>query len=452
MKVVALVDGEHYPPVTRWGLASARAAGHEVVVALLVGGMEKLAAAGTIDLGETPVVDAGENPLQALADVLARHRPDAVLDLSDDPVLGYGRRMELVSVALAAGTPYVGPDFRFDPPVVDAPIPAPTVAVIGTGKRVSKTAIGGHVARLAAADGGRPVIVAMGRGGPPEPVQAGPEDVTLQALLDRVGRNEHAASDFLEDALTAGVPTVGARRCGGGLAGRPFVTNVAAAAERAVELSGDPVILEGSGASIPTVPWDGGILVAPATVDPHHLTGYLGPLRILLSDLLIFIIGAGSHTGADNLSTLYPSVLRLRADIRIAVTELQPVPLADVRGKDALFATTAQLEVAQHLAQQLERTSGCRVVSVSPNLSNRRALEEDLARAPAYDVLLTELKAAAVDVAARAALDRGAEVTFVDNRPVSTGGDEDVDQRIREVIAVARSRAAHRSASAQGDE
>jgi cyclic 2,3-diphosphoglycerate synthetase len=363
-------------------------------------------------------------------------------------VLGYDRRMEFAAVALARGVAYLGPDFRFDPPVVEAPLPVPTMAVIGTGKRVSKTAVGGHVARLSAADGGRPVIVAMGRGGPPEPVEAGPDDVTLQALLDRADRGEHAASDYLEDALTAGVPTIGARRCGGGLAGRPFVTNVAAAAARAVELGGDPVILEGSGASMPTVPWDAGILVAPASVPVHHLGGYLGPLRILLSDLAVFIMGVGPLTGADNLSTLIPVVRRLHERCRIALAELQPVPLADVRDKDAYLATTAPPDVAEHLARRLERTAGCRVVSVSPHLADRAALQRDLGAAPRFDVLLTELKAAAVDVAARVALDRGAEVVFVDNRPVAAGGDGDLDDLIRGVTSVARDRARGRMAPA----
>jgi cyclic 2,3-diphosphoglycerate synthase len=446
MKVIALVDGEHYPPVTRWGLASAWASGREVVAALIVGGLEKVDPEGGVDLGGVPVLQAGADARAALAEAIDELRPDGVLDLSDEPVLGYDRRMELAAVALARGVAYLGPDFRFDPPVVEAPLPASTVAVIGTGKRVSKTAVGGHVARLSAADGGRPVIVAMGRGGPPGPVEAGPDDVRLQALLDRADRGEHAASDYLEDALTAGVPTVGARRCGGGLAGRPFVTNVAAAAARAVELGGDPVILEGSGASMPTVPWDAGILVAPASVPVHHLGGYLGPLRILLSDLAVFIMGVGPLTGADNLSTLIPVVRRLHERCRIALAELQPVPLADVRDKDAYLATTALPDVAEHLARRLERTAGCRVVSVSPHLADRAALRRDLAAAPRFDVLLTELKAAAVDVGARVALDRGAEVVFVDNRPVAAGGDGDLDDLIREVTSVARDRARGRMA------
>jgi cyclic 2,3-diphosphoglycerate synthase len=450
MKVIALVDGEHYPSVTRWALASARASGYEVAAALLVGGTEKLDAERRLDLDDVPLIRGRGRPMTELADAIGDHRPDGVLDLSDEPVLSYERRMELICVTLAGGLPYVGPDFRFDPPITDAALPVPTLAVIGTGKRVAKTAVAGHVARLAATEGLAPTVVAMGRGGPPEPVVAGALDVSVEALVARVERGEHAASDFLEDALTAGVPTVGARRAGGGLAGRPFVTNVAAAAAKAVEDGAGLVVLEGSGASLPTVPWDAGILVVPATLPPEHLAGYLGPLRVLLSDLVVFMIGAGPTTGPNNLSTLGAHARRLRADIRVAIAELHPVPLADVREKDAFFATTADPVLAGHLAAQLEDSSGCRVVTVSSNLADRAALEHDLAAAPPFDVLLTELKAAAIDVAARRALDRGAEVVFVDNRPVqaqeaeSLGADGDLDGLLSQTLAGAGDRASAR--------
>ncbi len=49
---------------------------------------------------------------------------------------------------------------------------------------------------------------------------------------------QHAASDYLEDALTTGVTTIGARRAGGGLAGAPYATNVREAAELAAALDG----------------------------------------------------------------------------------------------------------------------------------------------------------------------------------------------------------------------
>jgi cyclic 2,3-diphosphoglycerate synthase len=444
LRVIALVDGEHYPDVTRWGLETAEAAGYRVLAALVVGGVEKLPADLTMDLGLRETISGRDDPRWALSQAIDRYSPDAILDLSDEPVLDYRRRMELISVALARGVPYVGPDFRFEPPITEPPLPVATLAVIGSGKRVAKTAVSGHAARLAVTGGGRPIVVAMGRGGPPDPVVAGPDDVELGALLARVESGEHASSDYLEDALTAGVTTVGARRCGGGLAGRPFVTNVAEAAERAVEAGADLVILEGSGSSIPIVPWDAGVLVMPSSLPEEYLAGYMGPFRVLLSDLAVFIMGSGPFAGPDNLSTLVPLVRRLRADIRVAVAELQPVPLADVKGKDAFFATTAQQEVAEHLSRQLERTAGCRVVKTSHRLADRAGLEADLAASPPFDVLLTELKAAAVDVAARRALERGAEVVFVDNRPMGVGGDGDLDDLLGEAILLARTRAAAR--------
>jgi cyclic 2,3-diphosphoglycerate synthase len=445
VRVIALVDGEHYPPVTRWGVQTAAEQSLDVVAALLVGGSEKLSAERSLDLGpDMPVLPADADLMGTLAEAIDRFHAEGVLDLSDEPPMGYTRRMEAISAALAKGVPYIGAGFRFDPPLTEPPLATATLAVIGMGKRVAKTAVAGHAARLALKDGLHPVIVAMGRGGPPEPVVAGPQDVTLEALMQRVSRGEHAASDFLEDALTAGVPTIGARRIGGGLSGRPFATNVAEAAATAVRMGGDPVILEGSGSAIPTIPWDAGVLVAPASLPVEHLAGYLGPFRVLLSDLVVFMIGTGPNAGSNNLSALESHARRLRADIRVAVAKLQPVVLGDVRGKDAFFATTARDELAGPLAQELERTAGCRVVSFSSRLADRVGLEQDLASAPRFDVLVTELKAAAVDVAARRALERGAEVAFIDNRPKAAGGDGDVDDLLRDVMALARSRARER--------
>jgi len=40
MKVVVLVDGEHYPSVTRWAIDELRRRGLEPIAALFVGGGE----------------------------------------------------------------------------------------------------------------------------------------------------------------------------------------------------------------------------------------------------------------------------------------------------------------------------------------------------------------------------------------------------------------------------
>ena len=100
----------------------------------------------------------------------------------------------------------------------------------------------------------------------------------LDHLVGLVAAGQHAASDYLEDAVTTGVTTVGARRAGGGLAGAPYTSNVREAAELAASLAPGLVILEGSGSAIPPIPWDAGILVVPATAPPEYLRRLPGPL------------------------------------------------------------------------------------------------------------------------------------------------------------------------------
>ena len=178
--------------------------------------------AGDLGLG-VPVV-RGDGGQAALAEGLRRFRPDVVVDLSDEPVLDSRQRMGLAARALAAGAAYQGADFRFDPPLRPRVATKPSVAVIGTGKRTGKTALSASLARLLAERGTPPVVVAMGGGGPPEPELVDPAtfDLTPVGLAALAASGRHAASDHLEDALMAGVVTVGTRRCGGGLAGAPF--------------------------------------------------------------------------------------------------------------------------------------------------------------------------------------------------------------------------------------
>ena len=170
-RVLALVDGEHYPQVVRAALEQASATA-DVVAALLLGGTEKLA--GDPDYGvplETLSGDAASSMLEAAA----RHGADRVLDLSDEPVLSEKRRLWLAANALAAGLAYEGADFELRPPVAE-PLEHPALAIVGTGKRVGKTAVSAHAARLLHAAGRDVVVVAMGRGGPAEPELVVPSD------------------------------------------------------------------------------------------------------------------------------------------------------------------------------------------------------------------------------------------------------------------------------------
>src|SRR5262249_57953408 len=99
------------------------------------------------------------------------------------------------------------------------------------------------------------VVGARGRGGPadPEVIERRPTASDLVAI-SRSGR--HAASDYLEIAAICGVPTIGCRRAGGGLAGQVFVSNVVEGARLAAERGPDVVVFDSSGASIPPIAVD----------------------------------------------------------------------------------------------------------------------------------------------------------------------------------------------------
>ncbi len=432
---VVLVDGEHYPPVISAALDDLARAGTRPVAALFLGGSEKVAARGAaVDVGVpsewVPPTSSPGLDVPAAAAVLRRlidrEHPDVIVDLSDEPVLDARRRLQLASHVLLAGVGYEGADFRLTPPPRPRVAAAPSVAVIGTGKRTGKTAVAGEVARTLMRRGRTPVVVAMGRGGPPAPVVV-PAGTPLDpaALLAVADAGGHAASDFYEDAVTTGAATVGARRCGGGLAGAVGFSNVAAAVRAANELGGDLLVLEGSGSALPAVHADATVLVVPGDCDPEFVRGYLGPYRVLLADLVLVTMCEPPRSTPAQIEAVLGAIRSISRRAPVLRTVLRPVPMGMVAGEKVFFATTAPAPVAGTLVAYLQERYGCEVVATSSRLADRPALRADLEAAPAFDVLLMELKAAAVDVAARAASAVGARVVVCDNRPVVTGVDDD---------------------------
>src|SRR5439155_11191630 len=112
----------------------------------------------------------------------------------------------------------------------------------------------------------------------------------------------------------------------------------------------------------------------------------------------------------------------------------------DVRGKKVFFSTTAPEAIAAKQVRLLEASWGCRVVGWTGRLADREGLARQMDEAERYDVLLTELKAAAVDVACERAIARGAEVVFVDNRATVVEGDVDLPAAFDQVLELARDR------------
>jgi cyclic 2,3-diphosphoglycerate synthetase len=407
VRAVAVIDGEHYAPVVRDALEELP---YEVVAAVLVGGTEKLR--GGEGYG-VPLIGSVEGAIAAYA-------PEVVLDLSDEPVLGPPDRFRLAARVLALGLPYVGADFRLEPPRFE-PIGTPSIAVIGTGKRVGKTAVTGHVARTLA-PGRHVVVVAMGRGGPAEPelVEVRP---TVDDLLARSRAGRHAASDHLETAALTGLPTVGCRRCGGGLAGAVALSNVAAAARLAEELGPDLIVLDGSGAAMPPIAADRRILVVGAHQDAAVATGYLNPYRALIADLVVIAM-AEDGTAHEGLAQVFGGLTRPGVPVVRAV--LRPRPLEDVRGRRIAFFGTAPAAQHDRIAAHLEAGYGATVTAVSGSLSTRTMLRQELSRLDA-DAIVVELKAAAIDVVAEHAARLGIPVILAGNDVLPLAGEPDLD-------------------------
>ncbi|HEX9351789.1 MAG TPA: hypothetical protein VF877_11005 [Gaiellaceae bacterium] len=395
MRAIALIDGEHHADVVRDALAELP---FDFVGALLIGGTEKLRG------GE----EYGVPLLESLDDAGA----EVVVDLSDEPVLGPRERMLWASRALALGLRYIGADFKFEPPSYLPFSAVPSLAVIGTGKRVGKTAVTGHLARLLAGRC-RVVVVSMGRGGPREPeIVEGPP--SLERLLEISRAGGHAASDYLETAAVTGVPTIGCRRAGGGFAGQVFTSNVPRGAELVEALRPDLAIFDGSGAAVPPVSVNGRILVVGPGQDA---TAYLNAYRVFVSDLVV-LLGGGD-----------PAPIRELKDVPVVGIELRLRPLSPLAGRRVAVFTAGPAPV-DHLDGE--------VVYVSRSLASRAALREELKQIEA-EVYLVEIKAAAIDVVAEAAAARDVECVFADNEARPLPGEPDLDA---ELLALAEAAAA----------
>jgi cyclic 2,3-diphosphoglycerate synthetase len=417
VRALAIVDGEHYPPVVRDALAELP---YDFVAAVLVGGSEKLRG------GEGYGVPLAGDVIGGIDE----YSPEIVVDLSDEPVLGPVERLALVSRVLTKGVPYAGADFRFDPPELE-PFELPSIAVVGTGKRVGKTAVTGHLARLLARNR-RVVVVAMGRGGPrePETILVPP---TIDGLLELSRAGRHAASDHLETAALSGVETVGARRCGGGLAGAVLSSNVHAAARVAAELAPDLVVFDGSGAALPPIAADRTVVVVAGHQDPAVASGYLNAYRLHLADLVVLTMaeaGAGWEATRAAVRAVVP------AGVRVVASVLRPRPAADVRGRTVAYFCTAPAERRAALAAHLQEAHGAVVTHVSGNLARRELLHEELARVEA-DVFLVELKAAAIDVVAEFAVERRADIVLASNDVVPLPSEGDLDEVLLEMARIA---------------
>lgn len=398
---------------------------NELLAAVFIGGTEKITEESDLNALDLPIIHQPE-PLQGIQEAIQKFHPDLFVDLSDEPVVDYRQRLNFANFVLLSGASYLGADFRFDPIVFHSISQKPSISIVGTGKRVGKTAVSAYACRELKKMGFFPCVVAMGRGGPSEPeVLLGDQiEMSPGLLLKASQEGKHAASDHYEDALMSRVTTVGCRRCGGGLAGAPYISNVIEGARIANELDCQLIIFEGSGATFPPIKTDRRVIVVGADQPIEYIAGYFGPYRLRLSDLAVLTMCEEPMADEVRVREMEQVVRRVNPELKVVLTIFRPQPLSDINQKRVFFATTAPVSMKQTLSDYLEAKYGCKIVGISHNLSNRKLIRQELAgHREKYEVLLSELKASAVDVVTKIGLEEGREVVYADNIPITIGGD-----------------------------
>ena len=427
-KMLCLVDGEHYLPVTKEAIDTLNNLEHiDIVATVFIGGTEKLRDDSEESYSEklgVPVQFAKDKdiPYDLIVEMIRTYKADTVMDLSDEPILDYPKRFKIACKVLNEGISYEGPDFKFEPTTQYEIMEKPSITILGTGKRIGKTAVSGFVSRLIDNNGYEPCVIAMGRGGPEEPEVVHGEKLEINAkfLLEQSEKGVHAASDHWEDALMSRILTIGCRRCGGGMAGEVFMTNMKKGAKLANEVDAKFAIFEGSGAAIPPIKTDKKIVLVGANQPIENLTTYFGPYRISLGDLVILTMCEEPMADDEKIKNIEEFVNEVNPDAAVISTVFRPKPLGDIAGKKVLFATTAPEGVKDKLVDYLERNYDCKIIGTTAHLSNRPLLRQDMEKyMDKAEVMLTELKAAAVDVATKDAIAAGLEVIYCDNIPVT---------------------------------
>lgn len=444
-RMICLVDGEHYIPVTKSALDTLDSVDYnEIVAVIFIGGTEKLREVSEETIAEKlerPVhfgPDHHQIPYDLIGEKVAEYEADVVMDLSDEPIVDYSQRFKIATIVLREGIPYEGPDFKFFPLGEHDVLKKPSLKILGTGKRIGKTAVSAYAARVIHKNEYNPCVVAMGRGGPEEPeiVRGDELEITPQFLMEQSNKGIHAASDHWEDALMSRILTIGCRRCGGGMVGKVFITNMVKGAKLANEVDADFIIMEGSGAAIPPIKTDKHIVLVGANQPLINIERFFGPFRVELADLVLLTMCEMPMATPEKVESLEKFIKKINPLAAVISTVFRPKPLENIEGKNVLFATTAPESVKEVLIEYLEDNYGCRVVGTTPHLSNRPLLQKDIEKhIEEADVMLSELKAAAVDVATKDALEAGLEVVYCDNIPIVVDGtDEQLKSAILRVV------------------
>jgi cyclic 2,3-diphosphoglycerate synthase len=434
-RLAALIDGEHYPQVNLDAIKilKERFSGNFAGI-IFLGGTEKL----VIDNLESyygEKVFSMKNIDIDFMKALDLLKPDLVYDLSDEPVVNCIIRMKIASFCIARNCAYMGPDFLFEPEEKNLTLNKTSISIIGTGKRIGKTAVSSYITALFSKRNINVCIIAMGRGGPADPqiIKGSKTGITPEYLLNISRSGLHASSDYLEDALFSRVTTIGCRRCGGGFGGKFFMSNINDGVKIANKLNKDLIIIEGSGTSIAPVKTDFTICVLGADQQWDSIVGYLGIYRIILADLVFLTMCEEPLADEQKIKFLENEIKKFNPKALIIRSIFRPEPALDMTGKRIFMIMTAKNLIEDKIKKYMENKFNCKIVKISFNLANRKELKKELAEKLDYGTILTELKAASVDLVTEFAFKNNKQICYMNNIPLILEGKENLEKLINNV-------------------
>jgi len=167
-------------------------------------------------------------------------------------------------------------------------------------------------------------------------------------------------------------------------------------------------------------------------------TGYLNPYRALLADLVVVTM---SESGTAHGELAAAMAALTRPGVPVVRVVLRPRPLEGVRGRRVAFFGTAPAVQHSQIAEHLAEEYGGEVVYVSGSLSDRAALRSELTRLDC-DVIVVEIKAAAIDVVAEEATRMEIPVVLAANDVLPLAGELDLDVELDRLASEAIASAA----------
>lgn len=433
-RITVLIDGEHYPEINKDSIQLLKDSFDGVVSGIIfMGGTEKQIIddlEGFYGMDVFMVKNLEVDFLKALE----IFEPDLVYDLSDVPVVNHEVRMKVASFCFSKYCSYMGPDFYFEYEPKTLNFSMPGILIIGTGKRVGKTAVSSYIAGVLSRNKDT-AIIAMGRGGPriPQVFKIDKTEQVPERLLEISRNGMHASSDYIEDAVFSRVTTIGCRRCGGGFGGKFFLSNISEGVKIVEKIKPDLVIVEGSGASVPPVNTERKICIIGADQKWESIIGYMGIYRILISDLVLLTMCEEPIAKMREIDLLTERILEIKNDIKIIRSVFRPKPFYDISNKKVFLTTTIRSTAGKKLKNYLEKEYNCEIVKISFDLADRTKLKKQLLDFKDYDVLLTELKAASVDLVTDFAFENNKAINYLNNIPVIIEGKEYFDSFIGEL-------------------